>query len=399
VGNFPDWSTSAARDEAKALKRRVDRGEDPMGERHEERAAPTVGDLIDRFKAEHLPKRRPSTIREYTSILDKLVRPELGRMKVADVEHIDIDRLHRKISQRTPYRANRMAAVVSKMMNFAVKLKWRTDNPVRGLERNPEDQRERYLSPQELAALAAALAGHSDERSADAIRMLMLTGARRGEVLGATWDQFDLAAGTWVKPSSHTKQKKPHRVPLSAPAVALLSAIWERQKEAQEKARRAGMPVTRCPYVFPGDKPDSHLTEVKKSWAVLISRATVLLWADRPETSEGQLVTRLRQAKGKLPTLRECQAAATAESRDLPARLTDARLHDLRHSFASVLVSGGESLPLIGAMLGHTQVSTTKRYSHLFDDPLRAAAERVGAVWEAAHAGRSAEVVPLQRKR
>jgi hypothetical protein len=94
------------------------------------------------------------------------VRPELGRMKLADVKHADVDRLHRKISERTPYRANRMAAVLSKMMNFGLKLGWRDDNPVRGLERNHEDKRERYLSPVELVFLSAALQEHSDQRSA-----------------------------------------------------------------------------------------------------------------------------------------------------------------------------------------------------------------------------------------
>lgn len=126
-------------------------------------------------------------------------------MKVAQLEHADVDRLHRKLPERAPYQANRTAAVLSKMMNFAVKLGWRADNPGRGLERNHEDRRERYLSPAEIVALSAALQEHRDQRSADAIRLLLLTGARRGEVLGATWDQFDLLGSVWTKPSSHTK--------------------------------------------------------------------------------------------------------------------------------------------------------------------------------------------------
>ena len=150
IGSFPDWSTTTARDEAAKLKRRIDRGEDPMGERHEERAAPTVSELIDKFEADYLPKRRPATIRDYTSLLGQRVRPDLGLKKVRDVTFEDIDRLHAKVSARTPHRANRAAAVVSKMMNYAIKLGWRTDNPVKGLERNIEDRRERYLSAVEL---------------------------------------------------------------------------------------------------------------------------------------------------------------------------------------------------------------------------------------------------------
>jgi integrase len=235
-----------------------------------------------------------------------------------------------------------------------------------------------------MAALAAALSEHSDRRSADAVRLLILTGARRGETLSATWDQFDLAAGVWTKPSAATKQRKSHRIPLSPPARQHLVSIRERQDGSER-------------FVFPGDKPGAPLTDVKKSWAALTAKATVLLWASQPETAEGKLVARLcdRKPDGALPTLAECRAAA----KDLAAGLTDARLHDLRHSFASVLVSGGASLPLIGAMLGHTQVSTTARYAHLADDPLRAAAERVGAVWEAAQAAKLAEVVKLSRKR
>jgi integrase len=168
---------------------------------------------------------------------------------------------------------------------------------------------------------------------------LVFTGARRGEVLSATWDQFDLTPSVWTKPSSHTKQKRTHRVPLSAPAVALLTSIRERQEGGQR-------------FVFPGDLPGRPLTDIKKSWAAVCKRAGI----------------------------------------------ENARAHDLRHTFASILVSGGDSLPLIGAMLGHSQVSTTARYAHLADDPMRAAAERVGAVFEAANeaARESADVVPLR---
>ena len=146
IGSFPDWSTAAARKEAAELKQRIDRGEDPMGERHDERAAPTVGELIDRFAADYLPRKRESTRRDYLAMLENIVRPELGKMKVMDVRHADIDRLHRKVSERAPYRANRVAAVLSKMLSFAVKLEWREENPVKGLDRNPEERRYRYLS-------------------------------------------------------------------------------------------------------------------------------------------------------------------------------------------------------------------------------------------------------------
>lgn len=340
IGSFPDWSTTAARKEAAEIKKRIDRGVDPMFERHEERAAPTIGELIDRFSSDHLPKKRESTRRDYTAMLEKIVRPELSKMKVTDLRHADAGRLHRKISERAPYRANRMAAVLSKMMSFAVKLEWREDNPVKGIERNAEERRYRYLTGDELRRLTEALVSHSNRDAVNAVRLLLLTGARRGEVLTATWDQFDLAAGTWTKPSSHTKQKREHRVPLSAPARALLA-------EMRADADRRG---ETSPYLFTSRTGTGPMVEIKSSWAAL------------------------------------CKAAG----------IEGVRLHDLRHTYASVLASAGLSLPVIGALLGHTQPGTTARYAHLFDDPLRAATERVGAIVSGG-SFESAEVISLPK--
>jgi len=335
IGAYPDWSVAGARDEAKKLKRRIDLGDDPMGKRHSERAAPTVEDLADRYAEEHLPKKRPSSRRDDQAMIDQIILPRLGKMKVADVRHADIDRLHREVTKRAPYRANRCAALLSKMLSLAVKWEMRLDNPAKGIERNPEVKRTRYLAGDELARLTAALAEHPEQTSANVVRLLLLTGARRGEVLSATWDQFDLEAGVWIKPSAHTKQKTEHRVPLSGPAMQLLSDMH-------------GEIGGSC--LFPGKSPDVPLTEIKHFWAAICRKANI----------------------------------------------KDCRIHDLRHTYASILASAGMSLPVIGALLGHTQPNTTARYSHLFDDPLRQATERVGAVVTAAGNGKTAEVVKLR---
>jgi integrase len=397
IGSFPEWTTAAARKEAGHLKKLVDKGHDPMGDRHEERAAPTVDELIDRFVSDYLPKKRESTRREYTAILEKIVRPELGRTKVADLRHAEVDRLHRNVSQRAPYRANRMVAVLSKAINFSMTLGWRDDNPVRGVERNHEDRRERFLSPAELAFLSDALQAHREQRSANAIRLLMLTGARKSEVLSATWDQVDLSAGVWVKPSAHTKQKKTHRVPLSPPAVQLLTAMRDQQAARENAERNAGRTVMACPFLFPGDRAGASLTDIKKGWAAVTARATVALWASQPETPVGSLIAGFRPAgrDNGLPSLTQCRAAAKAVGITLPAGLTDVRLHDLRHGFAAILASSGLSLVVIGALLGHSQPGTTARYAHLFDDPLRAATERVGAIITGV-AAESAKILPIR---
>jgi integrase len=343
IGDATVWRCTVARAKAKDLRRDIEDGGDPLADIEDERAAPTVAELCNRFEAEHLPRKRESTAGDYARMLRLYVRPALGRLKVADVRFEDIDRLHRKVTAADrPYRANRLAAILSKMFALAIRWRMREDNPVRGIERNKEYLRRRYLSSDELVRLTTALAKHPDEQTADIIRLLLLTGARRGEVLSMRWADLDLTAGIWSKPPSSTKQKEHHQVPLNAPARQLLSEIRAAQSA---KHRVLGT------YVFPGAGSSGHVVEIKKSWRSV------------------------------------CRTAA----------ITGLRIHDLRHSFASTLASGGASLPLIGALLGHSNPNTTARYSHLFDDPQRAAVERVGAVITAA--GKPPPAPPVELKR
>ena len=337
IGAFPEWSTSAARVEAGELKKRIDRGEDPMAEFQANRDAKTVADLAARFEEEHLTRTRISTAAEYMATIRKDILPALGRLKVAEVTFADVDGLHRKVTKRAPIKANRTLAVLSKMFSLAIKWGWLRDNPTKGVERNVEHGRERYLTGEELARLTAALAKHPDQQAANIIRMLLLTGARRGEVRAARWEQFDLATGTWTKPAAAVKQNKSHRLPLSAPARQLLGEL------------REAAPVD-AEWVFPGNGSTGHRLEIKKDWAAI------------------------------------CKAAD----------LADIHVHDLRHSFASLLVSAGYSLPFIGALLGHSEVETTGRYAHLYDDVLREATERVGAIVSAKP---KAEVLPINGAR
>jgi len=332
IGSFPDWGTTAAREEAKRLKRAIDGGADPVGEQEENRAAATVADLCARFERDYLPRNRPSTQRVYRQQIQTDILPALGRMKVAAVSHADIDGFHHRLSARAPTHANRTLAVLSRMFNLAARWGWRSDNPCKGVERNQENKRHRYLTGAELTRLSAALAKLEDVSAANAVRLLLLTGARRGELLAAKWTDIDLEAGVWTKPASTTKQAALHRVPLSAAAVQLLT---EMRAQADDDAE----------WIFPA-RGDGHRPHINGAWI------------------------ELRKATG----------------------ISDARLHDLRHTFASTLASAGLSLPVIGALLGHSTPTTTHRYSHLFDDPLRAATERASAILT----GKSpAEIVPL----
>jgi integrase len=327
---------------------------------------------------------------------------------VAEIDFTDVDALHRKITNQgarkkgrgSPYTANRVMAIVSKMFALAIKWKMRSPadgNPVKGLERNAEVKRRRYLDGPELAALLAALGerdeaarlrGHRSDRTSDVARLLLLTGARRGELLTARWGQFNLRGGTWTKPASMTKQRAEHTIPLSAPARQLLA----------EMRARLPRPPGDGELVFPSRRGATQ-TEIKNSWTKITERASVIWFAARPEEPDGELVADLARSLGRDPTLRETEDAAEAIGIELPVGLRDLRVHDLRHSYASFLASAGLSLPTIGALLGHSQPATTARYAHLLDDPLRQATERVGQIVAPTAKGTgtpTAEVMPLK---
>jgi integrase len=343
IGDFPVWSALAARNEAKALRKRIDQGEDPARERREAREAPTVQDLAERYRREHLPRKAHSSQKADWAMIEREILPVLGERKVADVHFGDMASLHERITASSrPVRANRVLSVASKM--FALSLKpmagenepWRDaaqGNPCRGIERNAEQGREAFFASAELAALTDALAEH-ESPAADCLRLIMLTGARPGEAMRARWSEFD-EPGYWDKPSAHTKQRKRHRVPLSPAASELIA-----------KLRRKG---TDDEFVFPGRIKGRPLRELRGVWAA-VTRAAGL---------EGALV------------------------------------YSLRHSFASVGAGGGLSLQIIGKLLGHTVARTTEKYAHLSGNVLEEAAAKIGAA--IAGAGKGANVVPLER--
>jgi integrase len=321
IGSWPTWNVTAARAEARELKRKIEQGGDPQTEKQQDRDAPTVAMLCDRFLEQHLPTIRPNTRKSYRHIIEREVKSALGRKLVAVVDHGDIEEMHQKISRRAPLLANRVTAVASKLFMFAIRAKMRTDNPCRGCPRNPETSRTRYLTGDELARLQQALAGYQDRAVVNALTIMLLTGCRKTEALSATWDQFDLdQRGVWVKPGHSTKQKRKHETPLSDPALSLLKQM---RKAAPDDAV----------HLFPGRNGRAHLSDIQKSWRIICRRAGIV----------------------------------------------GLRVHDLRHSHASMLVSAGFSLPLIGQLLGHTQVQTTARYSHLYDDVQSAAVNKIGA--------------------
>jgi len=329
-----------ARERARIILADALKGNDPIADDRAVRAAPTVKDLAADYLEQHaIPKKRPRSVENDWSMLDRIILPRLASKKVSAVQIRDIHALHVAM-KGTPYQANRVLALTSKMFSLAVKWGWRSDNPVKGIERYQEERRERWLSDEELRRLLGALSDHPNQRAANAVRFQLLTGARIGEVLASRWSDVDMERGVWLKPSHHTKQKRAEHLPLSAPALTLLSEMKERANVSER-------------FLFPGNAPDKPLQGIKKFWRGVTERVG----------------------------------------------LKDYRLHDNRHTHASHLVSSGLSLEIVGRLLGHTSPMTTKRYAHLADDPLRAATERFGSKMDALQETREADVVPILSRR
>jgi integrase len=310
-----------ARTEAKRLLGLVAAGVDPAEEKQRAKDQPEFGNLMTAFLVEHADaKLKASTAAEYRR-LDRLYLNEtFKRRLVADIARPDVTGLHHSLREK-PYQANRLLALLSKFFNWCEKRGYRPDgsNPCRHIEKYKEQKRERFLSEDEMARLGEALADAEEKKTTTpwiiaAIRLLVLTGARLSEVLTLKWSYVDLTRGAIRLPDSKTGAKT---IYLNAAAVDVLSSISRHENN---------------PYVICGEREGAHLVNLQKPWR------------------------RIRKA----------------------ADLDDVRIHDLRHSFASVAAAGGMSLPIIGALLGHSQPATTARYTHLASDPLREASESIG---------------------
>jgi len=300
----------------------ADRDRDPSGLRQARKSAPTVAEFAERYVTQHAEAKKSSksTVQD-RRMLERFVLPAFGKRKLAEVTRADVVKLHHRL-KGTPYQANRVLALLSKMFNLAESWDLRPDgtNPCRHVEKYRERNRERFLSEAELARLAEVLAAAERTRIETpsviaAIRLLLFTGARLSEILTLRWEHVDVEGQCLRLPDSKTGAKVVYLPPA---ALEILTALDRHEDN---------------PYVIAGAKLGSHLINLQKPW---------------------------RRIRAK-------------------AGLGDVRLHDLRHSFASMAVAGGLSLPVIGALLGHTQPATTARYAHLADDPLKQAANLTGA--------------------
>lgn len=368
IGRHGDpWTPDTARDKALELLGATAQGKDPARDRDTGKATPTLAEFAERYLSDYArPHKKPVSLTGDLSLLGLVAAPEgdgrewarndnrrtilesLGPHRLDTIARADVTRFHLSWKE-TPTRANRALALLSHMFTMAERwgLRPTGSNPCRHVERFRETRRERFLSPAELAKLGDALATLENGSALSpfglaAVRLLVFTGARASEVLGMTWDTVSLESGTVRLRES--KPRGPKTVFLNPPALDVLARLPR---------------IEGNPYVIAGGNPGAALT----------------LWGLE------QVWQRVRET----------------------AELPDVRLHDLRHSFASVAAAGGQSLTVIGALLGHTQAQTTKRYAHLAADPLRAASDAVAtqiaaAMKPARDTETAGNVVPLRRR-
>jgi integrase len=297
-------------------------GDDPAAERDAERKTITVKELAERFDKEHISVRvKETTAKGYRRLIERTILPALGRHRVTEVTRADIAKLHHDL-RHIPYEANRCLEVISKMFGLAEMWGLRPDgsNPRKHIKKYAEEKRERFLSPAELKRVGDVLREMEDEgielsSAIAAARLLILTGCRLGEIMTLQWEHVDLAGRALRLPNSKTGAKVVH---LGQPAIDVLTSIKK---------------VDKNPWVIVGTLPGARLTDLQPFWQRVRTRAG----------------------------------------------LKDVRIHDLRHTFASTAVASGQGLPMIGKLLGHTQVQTTARYAHLAADPVKLAADAVSS--------------------
>jgi len=336
------WIVDQARSEARKILGQVANGEDPAKEKQDAKKQITVTELCDLYLEQGVATKKPSTISTDKGRIERHIKPLLGKMKVPSVTRADVKRFLQDVASgktakdvKTGLRgraivrggkgtATRTVGLLGGIFAYAFDCGFVEINPVHGVKRFPDKKGHRYLSQKELVSLGSALADGKingvNPYAIAVLKLLIFTGARKNEIQGLRWKEIDFQSGYLMLADSKTGQKS---IPLNAGALEILSDLDR---------------IEGSEYVFPSLSNDRHYVGTPKVWL------------------------KIRAAAG----------------------LDDVRLHDLRHSFACIAVSGGASLPIIGALLGHSDSATTQRYAHLHDDPLKAASDAVGSKISAA---------------
>lgn len=331
------WSLDQAKDAAMQVLAEISKGTDPRKARNARKAAISMKELIEEYVQRATAQKKKSTIDFENGLIKYHILPLLGTSKVIDLTRSDLQKFQLAVAKgktatdvKTRPRgraivtggkgsANRTLALLSSILTFAVNEGHRADNPAKGIKHYKLEKHDRYLTEPELERLGAALSDAENNGTSPyviaAIKFLILSGCRRNEALTLRWQWLDFDRNLAKLPDSKTGKK----------ILLLGSAVME---------LLAPLPkVADSELVFPSAAGGLTPMSIQKAWA------------------------KIRLAAG----------------------LHDLRLHDLRHNFASSAVSAGNSLYIVGKLLGHTQPQTTQRYAHLAADPLHAAADEVSS--------------------
>ena len=322
LGEFGPHTVEQARQKAEEAIALIANEQDPAQVRLDSRRAMTFGQLLDRYLAQHAIRKRSG--KEDQNMISRYLEDFKNR-RLTSLRRSDFVALHTRLGQTAPYAANRLLSLLRKVFNLGIMWEvYQGTNPVTGIERFPEEKRERYVEPRELPAVFKSISEEHNPFFQAFFLIGLLTGARKTEILTMKWEEVDLDQNLWRLPI--TKANRTHTIPLPKPAIKILQRLPK---------------VHGNPYVFPGKYEGSHLVNVTKAWIRIRDRAGV----------------------------------------------SDVRLHDLRRTLGSWLAGEGASLPLIGKALNHTNVSTTQIYARMDVEPVRQALEanaakmlRIGAL-------------------
>ena len=324
LGQHGIMTTEQARSEAIAKLSEVKAGGDPQADKMRKNKELYISDVAKRFFEDYVKLRcKKSSQVEYKRHLEVNIAPVLKDIKISELEHSDVLTLHHKLRKK-PYEANRCISVLSKMCSMAEKWGMRkiSTNPCKHVEKYPEKARSRYLTDEETQRLADTLEeikSYPDENlsAVYCIQLLLFTGCRLGEIRTLKWEYIDYEKKLFRLPDSKTGSKI---VYAGAIVMNLLDEIKNNPARPEDN-----------PYVIWGRKPNTCLNDLQNAWRRFLRAAEI----------------------------------------------ENLRIHDLRHSFASFIVNEGTSLAMISKLLGHTQIQTTERYSHIMADPLIKTAEKV----------------------
>ncbi len=312
IGVYGVFTVEDARKRAKELMGDIAKGEDPFQDKVSRRHGPTFGDLKEYYLNDHAARKKIKSVKDDTNKINKYLRPWFNR-KLTDIDQKDVYNLHSEIGITAPIQANRVIELVRRMFNTARKRKMFDGvNPVTDIDWFPEQERDRFVQPDELPRLMQALAQEVNPYVRGALVVSLFTGARIGEVRTMKWHEVDLGQGIWRLPE--TKAGRPHIIPLPKHVIKLLQSL-------------PLMAGNSC--VFPGKHRDGHIGSLASAW-------------DRIKKQ---------------------------------ADLEDVRIHDLRRTLGSWMAGAGESLVMIGKILNHSTPSVTQVYARLALDPVRQALE------------------------